>query len=96
MPLVVGIGLMPASILAVTLGRLVLAEQLGHISRLAVGPSGPVVPGGRSLMLLATPGTLAVALMLVGHSKSVPRAQAPAVAVSLGAGDRACKTLQTS
>jgi hypothetical protein len=69
MPLVVSIGFMPPSILAVILACLGLAEQLGRVSRLAIGPGGPLVPSGGALMLAPALGALVVALVIVGHSK---------------------------
>jgi hypothetical protein len=66
MPLVVGGGFMPPSILAVILGCLGLAEQLGRVGRLAIGPRGPLVPSGGALML-APLGALVVAPVVVGH-----------------------------
>jgi hypothetical protein len=65
MPLVVGSGFMPPSILAVILGCPGLAEHLGRVGRLAIGPRGSLVPGGSALML-APLGAL-VACVLVGH-----------------------------
>jgi hypothetical protein len=99
MPLVVSIGFMPPSILAVILACLGLAEQLGRGSRLAIGPGGPLVPSGGAQMLAPALGALVVALVIVGHSKepsSVSRlrrrwaeaALRAAPAVSAGAQDR--------
>ena len=64
MPLVVGGGFMPARILAVILGCIGLAEQLGRVGRLAIGPGGPLVPGGGALMPAPA---LVVPVLVVGH-----------------------------
>jgi hypothetical protein len=69
MPLVVSVGFMPPSILAVILGCLGLAEYLGRVRRLSIGPSGPLVPSGGALMLAPALGALEVALVVVGHSR---------------------------
>ena len=45
-----------------------LAEQLGRVGGLAIGPGGPLVPGGGALTL-APLGALVVALVVVGHSR---------------------------
>jgi hypothetical protein len=68
-PLVVSVGFMPPSILAVILGCLGLAEYLGRVRRLSIGPSGPLVPSGGALMLAPALGALEVAVVVVGHSR---------------------------
>jgi hypothetical protein len=67
-PLVVSGRFMPPSIIAVILSFPGLAEQLGGVGGLAIGPGGPLVPGGGALML-APLGALVVALVVVGHSR---------------------------
>jgi len=57
---------MPPSILAVILGRPGLAEPLGRIGRLPIGPGGALVPSGGALML-APLCALVVVLVVVGH-----------------------------
>jgi hypothetical protein len=69
MPLVVSVGFMPPSILAVILGCLGLAEPLGRVGRLAIGSGGPLVPSGGALMLAPALGALVVALVVIGHSR---------------------------
>ena len=64
MPLVVSVGFMPPSIVAVILGCLGFAEQVGRVGCLAIGPSGTLVPSGGALMLAPAFG----ALEAVGHS----------------------------
>jgi hypothetical protein len=68
MPLVVSVGFMPSSILAVILGCLGLAEPLCRVGRLAIGPGGPLVPSGGALMLAPASSALVV-LVVVGHSR---------------------------
>jgi len=68
MPLVVSGVFMPASILAVILGRARLAEQLGRVGRLAIGPGGPLVACGGALVPASSLSALVVALLVVGHS----------------------------
>jgi hypothetical protein len=59
---------MPPSILAVLLCGPGLAEQLGRVGRLPIGPGGPLVRSGRALM--PTPlCALVVALVVVGHPR---------------------------
>jgi hypothetical protein len=58
---------MSPSVLAVILGCVGLAEQVGEVGGLAVGPSGAFMPGGCALMLMATPGTLVVVFTVIGH-----------------------------
>ena len=67
MPLVVSGGFMAAGILAMILGGVGFAEQLGRVGRLAIGPGGPFVPGGRVLMPAPALGALVVPLVIVGH-----------------------------
>ncbi len=57
---------MPPSILAVILGRPGVAETLGRVGRLPIGPGGALVPGGGALMLEPL-RALVVALVVVGH-----------------------------
>jgi hypothetical protein len=59
---------MPPSILAVILGRPGLAEPLGRIGRLPIGPGGALVPGGGAPMP-APLYALVVALVVVGHPR---------------------------
>jgi hypothetical protein len=68
-PLVVSGGFMPPSILAVILGCLGLAEQLGRVGRLAIGPGGLLVCSGGALVLAPALGALVVAPLVVGHSR---------------------------
>jgi hypothetical protein len=63
-PLVVSGGFMPPSIIAVILSFPGLAEQLGGVGGLAIGPGRPLVPRGGALTL-APLG----ALVVVGHSR---------------------------
>ena len=61
---------MPARVFAMILGRPRLAEQLGSVGRLAIGPGGPLVPGGRALM--SAPALAAIVVPVVvgdGHSR---------------------------
>jgi hypothetical protein len=67
-PLVVSGGFMPPSIIAVILGFPGLAEQFGRVGGLAIGPGGPLVPGGGALML-APLGALVVALLVISQSR---------------------------
>ena len=66
MPLVVSAGFMAPSIVAVTLGRLGLTEQIGRVGRVTIGPGGPLMSGGGALMSTAL-GAVVVALVVVGH-----------------------------
>jgi hypothetical protein len=66
-PFVVSGGFMPPSILAVILGCLGLAEQLGRVGRLAIGPGGLLVPGGGALMLAPALAGLVVGSLVVRH-----------------------------
>jgi hypothetical protein len=59
---------MAPSILAVILGRPGLADPLGRIGRLPIGPGGTLVPGGGALML-APLYALVVALSVFGHPR---------------------------
>jgi hypothetical protein len=59
---------MTPSILAVILGRPRLAEPLGRLGRLPIGPGGALVPSGGALML-APLCALVVALVVVGHRR---------------------------
>jgi hypothetical protein len=68
MPLVVSGGLMPARIFAMILGCLGLAEPLGRVGRLAIGPGGPLVPGGCALMPVPALAALLVPVVVVRHS----------------------------
>ena len=64
MPLVVSVGFVPPSIVAVSFGRLGLTEQIGRVGRLAIRPGGPLVPCGRALV----PAPLGALVVVVGHS----------------------------
>lgn len=64
--LVVSGGFMPPSILAVILGCPGLAEPLGRVGRLPIGPGGALVPSGGTLTLAPLPA-LVVALVVLGH-----------------------------
>ena len=69
MPLVVSGGFMTPSILAVILSCLGLAEQVGRVGRLAIGPGGLLVASRGALMLAPALGALVVAPLVVGHSR---------------------------
>ena len=66
-PLVVGVRFMSPSVLAVILGCLGLAESVGGVGGLAVGPSGAFMPSGGALMLLTPLGTLVAASRVIAH-----------------------------
>jgi hypothetical protein len=78
MPLVVSGGFMAARILAVILGGVGFAEQLGRVGRLAIGPGGPFVPGGGALMPAPALGALVVPLVVVGHPRQPSSTGRPA------------------
>ena len=58
---------MPAGIFAMILGCPGIAEQVGRVGRLAIGPGGPLVPGGCALMPVPALAALLVPVVVVGH-----------------------------
>ena len=63
---------MAARILAVILGGVGFAEQLGRVGPFAIGPGGPFVPGGGALMPAPALGALVRPLVIVGHWRDSP------------------------
>jgi hypothetical protein len=73
-PLVVGVGFLPPSGLAVMLRCLSVVKHLGGVGRFALGAGGPLVRSGGALMRPASTLDLLVMLVLVvaGHRTSLP------------------------
>jgi hypothetical protein len=63
---------MSPSVLAVALGRIGFTEDFRGLGSLAVGPGGALMPGGRTLVLTTTPGTLVIVFTIIGHCRSLP------------------------